>query len=81
MTTPASPALLHLVDSWLTVPDIAQRLGVPLARVRRILDEGQRARDLGARGHVFNLGHGVLPTTDPGAVTHVVELVHELTGK
>ena len=49
--------------------------------VRRILDEGQRARDLGARGHVFNLGHGVLPTTDPGAVTHVVELIHELTGK
>ena len=49
--------------------------------VRRILDEGRRARDLGARGHVFNLGHGVLPTTDPGAVTHVVELVHELTGK
>lgn len=39
VTTPASPALLHLVDSWLTVPDIAQRLGVPLARVRRILDD------------------------------------------
>jgi uroporphyrinogen decarboxylase len=49
--------------------------------VRRILDEAERARDLGARGHVFNLGHGVLPSTDPGAVTHVVELVHELTGK
>ena len=48
--------------------------------VRRIVDEGRRARELGARGHVFNLGHGVLPTTDPGAVTHVVELVHELTG-
>lgn len=49
--------------------------------VRRILDEGARARDLGARGHVFNLGHGVLPTTDPGAITHVVELVHELSSK
>ncbi|HHX86325.1 MAG TPA: uroporphyrinogen decarboxylase [Actinomycetales bacterium] len=51
------------------------------AEVRRILDEASRARELGARGHVFNLGHGVLPTTDPGAVTHVVELVHELTGR
>lgn len=51
------------------------------SEVRRILDEGARARELGARGHVFNLGHGVLPATDPGAVTHVVELVHELTGK
>ena len=50
------------------------------SEVRRILDEGARARELGARGHVFNLGHGVLPATDPGAVTHVVELVHELTG-
>lgn len=51
------------------------------AEVRRILDEAARARDLGARGHVFNLGHGVLPGTDPGAVTHVVELVHELTAR
>ena len=49
--------------------------------VRRILDEADRARSNGALGHVFNLGHGVLPATDPGAVTHVVELVHELTGK
>lgn len=49
--------------------------------VRRILEEGDRARESGARGHVFNLGHGVLPATDAGAVTHVVDLVHELSGK
>jgi hypothetical protein len=36
---PASPALLSLVGSWLTVPDIAERLGVSLARVRRVLDD------------------------------------------
>jgi uroporphyrinogen decarboxylase len=30
----------------------------------------------GAQGHVFNLGHGVLPDTDPGVLTRVVELVH-----
>lgn len=29
-----------------------------------------------ASGYVFNLGHGVPPSTDPGALTHVVELVH-----
>ena len=26
--------------------------------------------------HIFNLGHGVLPETDPGVLTRVVDLVH-----
>ncbi|WP_373569126.1 uroporphyrinogen decarboxylase [Streptomyces alfalfae] len=30
-------------------------------------------------GHIFNLGHGVLPTTDPEALTRLVEYVHERT--
>jgi uroporphyrinogen decarboxylase len=29
-----------------------------------------------APGHIFNLGHGVLPTTDPDTLTRLVELVH-----
>ena len=33
----------------------------------------------GRRGHVFNLGHGVLPETDPAALRRLVELVHERT--
>ena len=37
----------------------------------------QDARDL--EGHVFNLGHGVLPDTDPDVLTRVVELVHAST--
>ena len=45
------------------------------AEVRRILDEGSRAP-----GHVFNLGHGVLPETDPDVVTRLVELVHTREG-
>ncbi|MFD0558888.1 uroporphyrinogen decarboxylase [Stackebrandtia endophytica] len=40
--------------------------------VRRILAEGKAAP-----GHIFNLGHGVLPETDPDALTRTVELVHE----
>jgi len=35
------------------------------------------ARADGRTGHVFNLGHGVLPETDPDALTRLVELVHE----
>ena len=31
----------------------------------------------GGRGHVFNLGHGVLPETDPGVLARVVEVVHD----
>jgi uroporphyrinogen decarboxylase len=41
--------------------------------VRRIVAEGRATA-----GHIFNLGHGVLPETDPGVVTRVVELVHSL---
>lgn len=41
-------------------------------RAAEIIDAGR-----GARGHVFNLGHGVLPATDPDALTRLVDFVHE----
>jgi uroporphyrinogen decarboxylase len=40
-------------------------------RVRRTLDAGRAAP-----GHVFNLGHGVPPDADPGALQRVVDVVH-----
>jgi uroporphyrinogen decarboxylase len=43
-------------------------------QVRRIVEEGRAVP-----GHVFNLGHGVLPDTDPEVLTRVVELVHEVS--
>ena len=35
------------------------------------------AQNAGRPGHVFNLGHGVLPGTDPDALRRLVDLVHE----
>lgn len=45
-------------------------------RVRQVLAD---ASDL--PGHIFNLGHGVLPTTDPDKLARVVDQVHEETAR
>jgi uroporphyrinogen decarboxylase len=42
-------------------------------QVREVVEEGRAAA-----GHIVNLGHGVLPDTDPDMLTRVVELVHGL---
>ena len=39
------------------------------------------ARADGRPGHIFNLGHGVLPGTDPANLTRLVELVKETTAR
>ena len=44
-----------------------------LEREARAVLEESRA----ARAYVFNLGHGVLPETDPGKLTALVEFVHD----
>ncbi|GAB2679423.1 uroporphyrinogen decarboxylase [Thalassiella azotivora] len=44
------------------------------ARVRQTLELGRLAG-----GHVFNLGHGVIPDTDPDVLHRVVDLVHEVS--
>jgi uroporphyrinogen decarboxylase len=46
----------------------------------------ERARDVlrrgkAAPGHIFNLGHGVLPESDPDVLARLVELVHEETAQ
>jgi uroporphyrinogen decarboxylase len=57
--------------------DPAAVLASPAALRRNVLGVLDSAG--GRAGHVFNLGHGVLPATDPGALRSVVELVHERT--
>ncbi|HEU5306458.1 MAG TPA: uroporphyrinogen decarboxylase family protein, partial [Acidimicrobiia bacterium] len=34
------------------------------------------SRNAGHPGHIFNLGHGVMPETDPAVLERIVELVH-----
>jgi len=45
-------------------------------RVRQVIDQGRVAE-----GHVFNLGHGVLPQTDPAVLARVTDLVHEASAR
>ncbi|WP_338932327.1 uroporphyrinogen decarboxylase [Streptomyces netropsis] len=45
-------------------------------KAREVLDAAAKLE-----GHVFNLGHGVLPTTDPDALTRLVAYVHEQTAR
>jgi len=47
-----------------------------LARVQIILDQAA-----GRPGHIFNLGHGILPTTPVDNVIALVDYVHEKTGR
>lgn len=42
----------------------------------RVLDEA-----VGSPGHIFNLGHGIWPETDPDAVARLVDYVHERSSR
>jgi uroporphyrinogen decarboxylase len=49
---------------------------VALSATRAVLaDNG------GHPGHIFNLGHGVLPSSDPGVLKAIVDLVHTETSR
>jgi uroporphyrinogen decarboxylase len=44
---------------------------VMLQRAAQIIEAGRAAR-----GHVFNLGHGVIPSTDPDQLARLTDFVH-----
>jgi uroporphyrinogen decarboxylase len=45
-------------------------------RTRQVLDRGRTAE-----GHIFNLGHGVLPETDPDVLARLTDLVHAASAR
>jgi uroporphyrinogen decarboxylase len=74
-----------LDEAWAAVPDLGVQGNLDPAALlapwevveREALDVLARAG--GRPGHVFNLGHGVLPSTDPDALTRLAHLVRERT--
>jgi uroporphyrinogen decarboxylase len=55
---------------------IRERAGAVLAQAR-----GDSETDGPARGHIFNLGHGILPGTPPEHAQHLVDAVRELSAR
>ncbi len=53
--------------------------GAIKAEVNRILTNYKIANNGSIKGHVFNLGHGIVPNTNPDNVAYLIDLVHELS--
>lgn len=77
---------VHLDEAWATIGyDVAIQgnldpvsLFAPLHEIERRVEDILR-RAGGRPGHIFNLGHGVLPNTPMEQVAATVELVHKLS--
>jgi uroporphyrinogen decarboxylase len=76
---------VDLGDAWSTIGhDVAVQgnldPAVLCAGLDAIREETRRVMDAagGRPGHIFNLGHGILPETPPEIAKALVELVHEL---
>lgn len=77
---------VHLDDGWQTVGhDVAIQgnldpvaLFAPLHEIERRVEEVLR-RAAGRPGHIFNLGHGILPNTPVESVAATAEMVHKLS--
>ncbi|MFN0152895.1 MAG: uroporphyrinogen decarboxylase [Gaiella sp.] len=73
---------LPLDEGWARVPDRAVQGNLDPAALLGPWEVVEReTRDVlrragGRPGHIFNLGHGVFPATDPALLTRLVRLVH-----
>jgi uroporphyrinogen decarboxylase len=76
---------LPLDDGWAVVGDRGVQGNLDPATLAAPWDVVEReaadvlARAAGRPGHIFNLGHGVLPETDPDVLTRLAALVRERT--
>ena len=75
--TPLADAIARLGDGVAVQGNLDPLvLDAPRALLSRRVDEVLGAAN-GRLGHVFNLGHGILPETSPDAAKFVVDYVHE----
>ena len=79
---------IHLDEAWAMVGhDVAVQgnldplvLFAPLHEIERRVEDILR-RAAGRPGHIFNLGHGILPNTPVEHVAAVVDMVHKLSAR
>ncbi len=77
---------IHLDEAWAMVGyDVAVQgnldpvvLFAPLQEIERRVEDVLR-RAGGRPGHIFNLGHGILPDTPMASVEATIEMVHKLS--
>jgi uroporphyrinogen decarboxylase len=78
---------LPLNEGWAIVPDRAVQGNLDPATLLApwaVVEHEARAvlaQAAGRPGHIFNLGHGVLPDTDPDTLTRLTALVREETAR
>lgn len=78
---------IGLADGWAVVPDRAVQGNLDPTILLAGREAAERATDAileeagGRPGHIFNLGHGVLPETDPDLLRRLVDRVHERTAR
>ena len=77
---------IHLDEAWATVGhDVAVQGNLdPLALFAPLHEIERRVEDIlrragGRPGHIFNLGHGILPTTPVEHVAATIDMVHKLS--
>jgi uroporphyrinogen decarboxylase len=79
---------VNLGDAWHRLgPDVGVQGNLdPVALFAEIPEIRRRAREIldlagGRPGHIFNLGHGILPDTPVDHVIALVDMVHEMSGR
>jgi uroporphyrinogen decarboxylase len=76
---------IALADGWAAVPGRAVQGNLDPALLLGSFDAARRqagwilAQASGRPGHIFNLGHGLLPETKVDPIRRLVDLVHEAT--